>query len=88
MNVTHGGDNFRGPSRPPTRSACRITILRHYLWQTISWMLIFPCLALGHSPENVTSAESLPQEVMHSLLSTPLGKTLPALPYSINQVQT
>jgi Peptidase family M48 len=88
MNVTQGGYNFRGPSRPPTRSACRITILRHYLWQTISWMLIFPCLALGHSPENVTSAESLPQEVLHSLLSTPLGKTLPALPYSINQVQT
>jgi hypothetical protein len=52
------------------------------------WMLILCSLAFGRGPGTTAPTDSLPQEVLHSLLSTPLGKTLPALPYTVTQVQT
>jgi hypothetical protein len=60
-----------------------------------AWLLILCCFCYSaviranqNSVPHGTPGEALPDEVLHSLLRTPLGKTLPALPYSITKVQT
>src|ERR1700719_3088279 len=83
---SHG--NVAGPSAGPTRRLWLVLILRPGVRHTTLGMLILCSLAYGRFPGTTAAADSLPLEVLHSLLSTPLGKTLPALPYTVTQVPT
>jgi hypothetical protein len=77
-----------GPSTLPAPRLCSVPALRRGARHTALWMLILCPLAFGRGPGTTAPGDSLPQEVLHSLLSTPLGKTLPVLPYTVTQVQT
>ena len=57
---------------------------------TLPWLVLFAVSLKGlpRSPVGTAPVDPLTQDVLHTLVSTPLGRTLPPLAYQVAQAQT